>query len=59
VCVGGGVGGGRWRWGRWRVWGVEVGGEEERERRGGRGEMVREPVCKIYIVMNNKAKRLQ
>ena len=37
------------------MWEVEVGGEEERERREGRGEMVREQVCKIYIVMNNKA----
>jgi len=53
------LGGGRWRWRRWRVWEVEVGGEEERERREGRGEMVREQVCKIYIVMNNKANKLQ
>ena len=25
----------RWRWRRWRVWEVEVGREEERERRDG------------------------
>ena len=33
---GGGRGGGR----RWRMWEVEVGGEEERERREGKEEMV-------------------
>jgi len=40
------VGGGGGRW-----------GEEERERREGKEEMVHEHVCKIYFVTNNKGNK--
>ena len=49
---GGGRGGGR----RWRMWEVEVGGEEERERRELKGRK-RWYVCKIYFVTNNKGNK--
>ena len=42
---------------RWRMWEVEVGGEEERERREGKEEMVHEHVCKIYFATNNKGNK--
>ena len=42
----------------WRVGEVEVGGEEERERREGKEEMVREHVCEIYFITNNKGNKI-